>query len=111
MTDPARKARVALGILVLCGLVAIGILLVPPYFQNSRFQRYLDDAVTRPVSAEVLRADIVNRAAQMGLPLREGDVRITPRDGNGLRVDIVYVNRVDLALYTVDLHFHPSAER
>jgi hypothetical protein len=111
MADPSRKARVALGVVLLCGLVVIAVLLIPPYFENSKFQRYLDSAVTRPVPAEVLKADIVNHAAQMGLPLREGDVRITPLAGNGLRVDIVYVNRVDLALYTVDLHFHPSAER
>jgi hypothetical protein len=31
------------------------------------------------------------------------------RSGNKLRVDIIYVIRVDLPLYTVDLHFHPAA--
>ena len=86
-------------------------MLIPPYFENARFQRYLDSAVHLPVAPEVLKADIVNRAAGMGLPVRDGDVRISSGQGNGLRVDIVYVNRVDLALYTVDLHFHPAAER
>ena len=111
MADPSRKTRIALGIVLLCGLAVIGILLIPPYFENSRFQRYLDNVVSGPLPPDVLKADIVNHAAQMGLPVREGDVRVLPRGGNGLRVDIVYVNRVDLALYTVDLHFHPSAER
>jgi hypothetical protein len=31
------------------------------------------------------------------------------RNGNGVRVEIVYVVRVDMPLYTVDLHFHPAA--
>jgi hypothetical protein len=86
-------------------------MLVPPYRKNSSFQQYLEQAVTRPATPGILRTDITNRAAQMGLPLRDSDVRITEKPGNRLRVDIVYINRVDLKLYTVDLHFHPSAER
>ncbi len=101
----------AIGVILAAGLVYVLVMMVPPYRQNSRFQEYLDQAVSRPESPGILRTDIVNRAAQMGLPLRDGDVRITPKDGNGLRVDVVYINRVDLKLYTVDLHFHPSAER
>ena len=27
----------------------------------------------------------------------------------GLRIDVRYVVRVDLPVYTVDLHFHPGA--
>lgn len=107
----SRTARTALGIILAAALAYVLLMLIPPYFQNSRFQRYLEDAVSRPVSPEMLKADIVNRAAQMGLPLREGDVRMTPTAGNGLKVDIVYINRVDLKLYMVDLHFRPSAER
>jgi hypothetical protein len=103
-------ARTLLGILLAAALVYVIAMLIPPYFQNARFQRFLDGEVSKPVPPEMLKAEIVNRAAQMGLPLREGDVQITPA-GNGLKVDIVYINRVDLKLYTVDLHFHLSAER
>ncbi len=105
------NARTVLGAILAASLVYVLAMLIPPYFKNARFQGYLEDAVARPVSPEILRADIVNRAAQMGLPLREGDIRITPAAPNGLKVDIVYINRVDLKLYTVDLHFHPSAGR
>jgi hypothetical protein len=112
VTDRGTRAvRTVLGLILAAGLVCVAVRLAPPYFDNSRFQSYLEDAVARPVAPEILKTDIVNRAAQMGLPLHESDVRMTPTAGNGLKVDIVYVNRVDLKLYTVDLHFHPSARR
>ena len=89
-------------------LAVVTAALTPPYFDNMRFQRFLDDAVEQTQSPEVLRAEIVNRAAQMGLPVRAGDVKVS-KNGNRLRVDIIYIIRVDLPLYTVDLHFHPAA--
>lgn len=103
-----RRWRVAAGIGVLLALALMGAALAPPYFENMTFQRYLDSAVESSSSPEVLKAQIVNKAGQMGLPVHAGDVRVSKTD-NGLRVDIVYVIRVDLPLYTVDLHFHPSA--
>lgn len=107
----ARITRTAAGVILAAALVCVLAMLVPAYRKNSSFQEYLEQAVTRPEPPGILKTDIVNRAAQIGLPLRDSDVRITEKPGNGLRVDIVYVSRVDLKLYTVDLHFHPSAER
>ena len=101
--------RVA-GIGVLAVLVIVTAMLVPPYLRNMQFQRYLDDLVDRSHTPEILKAEAINRAAQMGLPVRSGDVRVEQR-GSGIRVDIIYVVRVDLPLYTVDLHFHPTAKR
>ena len=96
------------GFAVLGILVLVGIALVPPYLRNMQFQRWLDDLLESPPQAELLQAAVVNRAAQLGLPVRSGDVRVT-RNGQKTRVEILYVVRVDLPLYTVDLHFHPAA--
>jgi hypothetical protein len=104
----ARRLRVGAAVVVLLVLAVIGAMLIPPYFENMRFQRYLDEAVTTRRSPDMLRAVIVNKAGQLGLPVREGDIRIIPAR-NGVHVEIIYVIRVDLPLYTVDLHFHPSA--
>ena len=98
------------GIAVLAVLALVVGMLVPPYLRNMQFQRYLDDLVESSTSPEILKADVVNRAAQMGLPVRSGDVRVEQRR-QGVRVDIIYVVRVDLPLYTVDLHFHPAASK
>jgi hypothetical protein len=104
----SERWRVVAGVAVLVVLVLVGIALVPPYVENLQFQRYLNDAVQHPQSPEILQASIVNKAAQLGLPVHVGDVHVV-RNGNGVRVEIVYVVRVDMPLYTVDLHFHPAA--
>ena len=93
---------------MLAVLAIVGAALLPPYWENLRFQRYVDSAVERTQVPDALMADVVNKAAQLGLPVRIGDVHVI-RTEKGLRVDIIYVIRVDLPLYTVDLHFHPSA--
>jgi hypothetical protein len=108
MTHSAHRWRVIAGLGVLVVLLIVAGALLPPYVDNLKFQRYLDRAVERAHSPDILQTEILNRAAQMGLPVRAGDVRVH-RTGNRLRVEIVYVVRVDLPLYTVDLHFHPAA--
>jgi hypothetical protein len=100
--------RKAAGVGVLVLLMAVAIALVPHYFHNMKFQSYLDDLVDRPQTPELITVAVLNKAAQLGLPVRAGDVHVT-REGNGVKVEIVYVVRVDFPLYTVDLHFHPSA--
>jgi hypothetical protein len=105
----ARRVRVAAGIVALVVLGAIGVMLIPPYFDNLRFQRYLEGAVHAPLAPDSLKAQIVNKADELGLPVRLGDIHITPHE-KGVRVEIIYVIRVDLPLYTVDLHFHPAAQ-
>ncbi len=108
MTQAAHRWRVLAGVGVLVALVVVGGSLVPPYLDNMKFQRYLDRAVEHAASPEILQAEVLNQAAQMGLPVHSGDVHVS-RSGNGIRVEIVYVRRVDFPLYTVDLHFHPAA--
>lgn len=104
----SRTWRVAAAVGVLAVLVYVFIALTPPYAANLRFQRYLDALVETPQTPEIMQAAVVNHAAQLGLPVRAGDVRVS-RAGKGVRVEIIYVVRVDFPLYTVDLHFHPSA--
>ncbi len=107
----SQKGRLALAVVLAAVLVYVAAMLIPPYFQNSRFQRFLDETVERTSSPDILKAEITNKAAQLGLPLREDNVRILPTADGGLRADVLYINRIDLKLYTVDLHFHPSASR
>jgi hypothetical protein len=50
----------------------------------------------------------VSRAANLGLPVRDGDVQIT-RVQDAIRINVLYLVHVDVAGYTVDLHFRPTA--
>lgn len=104
--------RTVAGIAVLAGMAAIGVLLLPPYFENWKLQQYLNDLGADPATAgktpEVLRANVVNKAAQLGLPVHTEDVRVS-KSGDAVRVEVLYLVRVDLAVYSVDLHFRPAS--
>ena len=107
-----RLLRVAAGILVLVGLAGIGLVLVPPYAANFKLQRYLNDLIDDPSTAsqapDAVRAKVLTRASSLGLPLAPQDVQVTPAN-NALRIDALYVVHVDIAGYSVDLHFRPTA--
>ncbi len=107
-----RIARLVAGVAVLVVLVVIGAFLIPPYVDNFRLQRYINALVDDPSvssrSPGTVQAEIVNKAASLGLPLRTEDVQVSSSNG-ALRVDALYVVHVDLVGYTVDLHFRPAA--
>ncbi|HMD49538.1 MAG TPA: hypothetical protein VKG79_10590 [Bryobacteraceae bacterium] len=108
----ARLVRVSAGVLVLVALAGVGAVLVPPYAANWKFQRYLNDLIDDPATAgqppEATRAKVMERAGALGLPLSRGDVQVAPSH-NAIRIDALYVVHVDIAGYTVDLHFRPAA--
>jgi hypothetical protein len=108
----ADRWRIAAGVAVLVLLALIAVLLAPPYYENWRLQRYLSALAHDPASThrstDLLRALVVDRAASMGLPIRTGDVQVTTGP-NSVKIDVLYVVHIDLPIYTVDLHFRPSA--
>lgn len=104
--------RVAAGIGVLVVLVLVGVLLIPPYLENWKLQQYVSSVAHDAASAgrpnELVRALVVDKAAELGLPVHLADVRVS-RPRGGVRIEVLYVVRVDLPVYTVDLHFRPRA--
>jgi len=107
-----RLLRVAAGILVLVGLAGVGLVLVPPYAANWKLQRYLNELIDDPATAgqspDAVRAKVLSKASALALPLKSQDVQVAP-SGNALRIDALYVVHVDIAGYSVDLHFRPAA--
>ncbi len=107
-----RAPRVIAGAAVLLILVGLSVLLIPPYVANWRLQSYVSDLADDPATAKqpagVVRARVVNGAASLGLPLHSEDVHVTVSDG-AVRIDVLYMVHVDVAGYTIDLHFRPTA--
>ena len=99
------------GIVVLVALAAIGAVLLVPYGKNFQFQNALDDIVSKATNANALQAATVDKAASIGIPLKASDVKVIPTPSGGFKVDVVYLVRVDVGFYAVDLHFHPAAEK
>ncbi len=118
MTAPAGSPRglprwrIAAAVAVLAVLAYFGARLAPIYFRNFQLRQYVEE-ITRSVenvqkSDDVLRTWVLEEAAALELPVKASNVQIK-RSPAGLRIDIRYVVRVDLPVYTVDLHFRPSA--
>ncbi len=99
---------------ILAALTAAVILLTPPYLDNLRLQEYVEELARRPESAargpDYLRIAIADRAAQLGLPVRPDQVRISA-SGEQLRIEVRYLVRVDIPLYAVDLHLRARSGR
>lgn len=97
---------------VLAALAGFCLLLVRPYYQNWQLQQDLErlafDPKNQNADPAMLAAEIVNRSAQLGLPVRLDQVRIH-RSEAGLFIELRYFVRVELLVYTVDLHFRPKA--
>jgi hypothetical protein len=111
--SPVNKVtRLVAGIAVLLILIILGALLVPPYAANWRLQSYVNDLVDDPGTAklppEAVRARVLNQAAGLGLPVHDDDVHVGLTDGV-VKIDVLYIVHVDVAGYTVDLHFRPAA--
>lgn len=113
MNPGPRRLRLVAGVVVLLILAFIGLVLIPSYSANWKLQRYISQLSENPPAAapeESIRAAIINKAATLGLPVRSDDVHVEISPG-AVRVEVLYVVRVDVAGYTVDLHFRPAAGR
>lgn len=104
-------SRKLAGVVVLLALLALGAVLIVPYGRNFQYQGALDEIVSRGTNANALQAAAVDKAASLGIPLRSSDVKVIPTPNGGFKVDVIYLVRVDVGFYTVDLHFHPAAEK
>ena len=107
-----QRLRIALAVAILAALGVFGVRLLPLYLDNMRLQSYVDgitqDAEARTRPDEALRVNVLEKAASLGLPIKADNVHIK-RSNDNVRIDVRYIVRVDLPLYTVDLHFYPGA--
>jgi hypothetical protein len=104
--------RVGAGAAVLVALVVMGARLVPIYVHNIELQQFVEDVAHRaaaPTSSDdILRTWVLDKAADLDLPVKADNVQIQ-RSTDSVRIVVRYVVRVDMPLYTVNLHFYPGA--
>lgn len=96
--------------MILALIAGACVLLIPAYAANWRLQQFITSVSHTPphASEETIRAEITNKAASLGLPVRSDDVSVDVT-GGAVAVKVLYAVHVDVAGYTVDLHFRPSA--
>jgi hypothetical protein len=107
-----KLARVIAGAAVLLILLMVGFLLIPPYAANWRLQSYINDLADDPATAknpaETVRTQVLNQAAGLGLPVHGDDIHVSIAQGV-VNIGVLYIVHVDVAGYTIDLHFRPTA--
>jgi hypothetical protein len=106
------RLRQVAGVAVLAVLIILGVRLIPIYLHNQELQQLVEDVTHRaaaPTSSDdVLRSWVLSKAAELELPVVADNVHIE-RTAKSVSIEVRYVVRVNLPLYTVDLHFYPGA--
>ena len=98
-----------LGVVVFCAFK-----IVPVYVGNYELQDYLNNmaveaSVHQPQpKPEALQSEIFSKAESLGLPVEHQDIKVTV--GQTVTINVEYDVYVDLKIYTLPLHFNPSAK-
>jgi hypothetical protein len=104
--------RLIAGVAVFACFLGVIAALAPVYIDNLRLGSYIRALAAAPDAAvapdDKLRAEVLDRAGRLGLPVQPNDVQIT-HPGGKMQLQVKYRVQTDLALYPVDLHFHPAA--
>lgn len=101
----------------IAGLLVFGVIVLTAtrvfsvYTSSSQLADYIRDKAVRVapegVSAAAIRADIVDHARGLGLPVSANQVSVTSDRGT-LSIKLDYTVPVNLKLLTWNLHFTPS---
>ena len=88
-------------------------MLVPPYFNNYRFDDWIASETRLGTygakDVDAIRDDVLKKASEYDIPLKADQIRIQ-QVGRNTSISAEYTIHVDLPFYPVDLHFSPGAE-
>ena len=108
----AFKTFLSLLFLAAVGFSAFKI--IPVYINNYELQGFLNDLVVQvtvqnpPATPEGVRNQVLAKADELELPVRRDDIQVSI--GRTVRINVKYSVDVNLEVYTLTLHFSPSAE-
>jgi len=101
-----------LSIAFLVAVMYCGFKIIPVYVNSYELQDYIQQQnpfwVAQRTPADAIRAHILAKAKDLELPVDPEHVKIEV--GGGVKVDVDYTVPVDLKVYTLNLHFTPSAQ-
>jgi cell division protein FtsL len=103
-----------LSLAFIAAVIFVAVKTIPPYMDNYQLQDHIQQlsvhvAVrTAPITADEVRNEVVGFAKDHGIPVTADDVKVTV--SNHVSISLDYNVPVDLKVYTLMLHFTPSAE-
>ena len=98
----------------LAAIIFVAIKTLPAYVNNYQLQDHIRQLSTqlavrtRPATPDEVRNEVVAFAQDHGIPLTADNVKVVISRRVSIIVD--YTVPVDLSVYTLKLHFTPSAE-
>jgi len=106
------RIKTLIVLIILGSAIFCAVKVVPPYFDNYQLQDSMrEEAAYASASrkqADDIRADIEKKLKQLGIPADGKDIQVSDDAGN-VQISVDYTVPVDLAVYQLQLHFHPQA--
>ncbi len=97
---------------VLLFAVYAGVKILPVYIHNYELHDYIHELAIRATversSEDAVRRAVVEYANSLDLPVKNDNVKVTV--GGRVTINLDYSVPIDLKVYTLVLHFTPSAE-
>ncbi|MFI5126591.1 MAG: DUF4845 domain-containing protein [Candidatus Acidiferrales bacterium] len=106
------RIKTLLVLIILGSAIFCAVKIVPPYFDNYQLQDSIRQeaafaSATRKQDDDI-RADVEKKVKQLGIPAESKDIQVSDDAGN-VKISVDYTVPVDLAVYQLQLHFHPQA--
>jgi hypothetical protein len=95
---------------VICGLAAFKM--IPVKVQSAELYDFMVEQAqfAGNLTADALKKNILNKAAELGLPLNEKGVQIY-KDRDRVKMEVVYVVPIQFPGYTYNWQFHHMVDR
>ena len=112
--EASGRFKALLSLAFLAAIIFVAVKTIPPYVNNYELQDHIQQLSIQlavripPPRADEVRQEVVAFAQDLGIPLTADNVTVAVTGRISISLD--YTVPVDLKVYTLMLHFTPSAE-
>jgi cell division protein FtsL len=112
--EASGRFKTLFSLAMLAAIIFIAIKTLPVYVDNYQLQDHIRQLSTQlavrtqPATPEEIRDEVIAFAQDHGVPLTADNVKVTI--SRRISISLDYTVPVDLLVYTLRLHFTPSAE-
>jgi hypothetical protein len=107
-------AKAFLSLAFLAAVVFCAARIIPVYLDNYELQSFLNNVAVQatvqspPMTTEAVENEVLAKSESLGLPVERKDIKVSI--SRTVHISLDYSVCVDLEVYTLTLHFTPSAE-
>jgi hypothetical protein len=112
--EASGRLRALLSLAFLAALAYVAVKILPAYYDNFQLQDHIRQLTTqvavrtKPVTPAEIEDEVMTFAQDHGITLAPENVKVTI--SRHISISLEYTVPVDLTVYTLRLHFKPSAD-